>query len=33
MSTILSKLVSMQYKGKGNIREYIMEMSNILLLD
>ncbi|KAL6335093.1 hypothetical protein AAG906_026473 [Vitis piasezkii] len=28
MSTILSKLVSMRYKGKENIREYIMEMSN-----
>ena len=27
-STILSKLVPMLYKGKGNIREYIMEMSN-----
>ncbi|PKU81467.1 hypothetical protein MA16_Dca024602 [Dendrobium catenatum] len=30
ISTILSKLVSMQYKGKGNIREYIMEMSNLV---
>ena len=29
-STILSKLVSMQYKGKENIREYIMEMSNLV---
>ncbi|RVX03812.1 Retrovirus-related Pol polyprotein from transposon TNT 1-94 [Vitis vinifera] len=29
-STILSKLVSMRYKGKENIREYIMEMSNIV---
>ncbi|RVW21166.1 Retrovirus-related Pol polyprotein from transposon TNT 1-94 [Vitis vinifera] len=29
-STILSKLVSMQYKGKKNIREYIMEMSNLV---
>ncbi|PKU81665.1 hypothetical protein MA16_Dca019663 [Dendrobium catenatum] len=29
-STILSKLVSMRYKGKGNIREYIMEMSNLV---
>ena len=28
-STILSKFVSMRYKGKGNIREYIMEMSNL----
>ncbi|XP_058761088.1 uncharacterized protein LOC131634436 [Vicia villosa] len=26
-STTLSKLISMSYKGKGNIREYIMEMS------
>ena len=30
MSTILSKLVSMWYKGKGNIREYILEMSNLV---
>ncbi|KAF7827012.1 Retrovirus-related Pol polyprotein from transposon TNT 1-94 [Senna tora] len=29
-STLLSKLVSMRYKGKGNIREYIMEMSNLV---
>ncbi|RVW21557.1 hypothetical protein CK203_109657 [Vitis vinifera] len=29
-STILSKLVSMRYKGKENIREYIMEMSNLV---
>src|SRR5436189_5142922 len=29
-STILTKLVSMWYKGKGNIREYIMEMSNLV---
>ena len=29
-STILSKLVSMWYKGKGNIKEYIMEMSNLV---
>ena len=29
-NTILSKLVSMQYKGKENIREYIMEMSNLV---
>ncbi|CAJ2664638.1 unnamed protein product [Trifolium pratense] len=28
-SSILSKLISMSYKGKGNIREYIMEMSNL----
>ncbi|XP_042423023.1 uncharacterized protein LOC122010570 [Zingiber officinale] len=26
---LLMKLVSMQYIGKGNIREYIMEMSNL----
>ena len=30
MSSILSKLVSMRYKGKENIREYIMEMSNLV---
>ena len=29
-STILSKLVSMHYKGKENIREHIMEMSNLM---
>ena len=29
-STILSKLVSMRYKWKENIREYIMEMSNLV---
>ncbi|KAK4488227.1 hypothetical protein RD792_003973 [Penstemon davidsonii] len=29
-STVLSKLVSMRYKGKGNIREYIMEVSNLV---
>ena len=28
-STILKSLISMKYKGKGNIREYIMEMSHI----
>ncbi|XP_024641115.1 uncharacterized protein [Medicago truncatula] len=28
-SSVLSKLVSMNYKGKGNIREYILEMSNL----
>ncbi|XP_015956627.2 uncharacterized protein LOC107480946 [Arachis duranensis] len=28
-SSLLSKLVSMRYKGKGNIREYIMEMSHL----
>nr|CAN61880.1 hypothetical protein VITISV_018026 [Vitis vinifera] len=29
-NTILSKLVSMRYKGKENIMEYIMEMSNLV---
>ncbi|KAI0519248.1 hypothetical protein KFK09_006690 [Dendrobium nobile] len=29
-STILSKLVSIRYKGKGNIKEYIMKMSNLI---
>ncbi|XP_073041741.1 uncharacterized protein [Primulina eburnea] len=29
-STILIKLVSMWYNEKGNIREYIMEMSNLV---
>ena len=29
-TTILSKLVSMRYKGKGNIREFIMEISNLV---
>jgi transposase InsO family protein len=28
-STLLANLISMRYKGKGNIREYIMEMSHI----
>ncbi|CAH9097777.1 unnamed protein product [Cuscuta europaea] len=28
-STLLSTLVIMKYKGKGNIREYILEMSHI----
>ncbi|KAF2308727.1 hypothetical protein GH714_014606 [Hevea brasiliensis] len=28
-STILAKLISMRYTGKGNIREYIMKMSNL----
>ncbi|XP_029127004.1 uncharacterized protein LOC114915850 [Cajanus cajan] len=28
-SNLLAKLISMRYKGKGNIREYIMEMSNL----
>ncbi|KAF2289494.1 hypothetical protein GH714_036639 [Hevea brasiliensis] len=28
-STILAKLISMRYTGKGNIRDYIMEMSDL----
>ncbi|KAL5774802.1 hypothetical protein ACOSP7_012359 [Xanthoceras sorbifolium] len=28
-STLLASLISMNYKGKGNIREYIMKMSHI----
>lgn len=28
-STLLQSLISMRYKGKGNIREYIMEMSHL----
>ncbi|XP_068644657.1 uncharacterized protein [Aristolochia californica] len=28
-SSLLAKLVLMKYKGKGNIREYIMEMSHL----
>ena len=28
-STLLANLTSMRYKDKGNIREYIMEMSHI----
>ena len=28
-STIIKSLISMKYKGKGNIREYIMEMSHL----
>ena len=28
-SILLGSLVSMKYKGQGNIREYIMQMSNI----
>ena len=28
-STLLQNLISMKYKGNGNIREYIMEMSHI----
>ncbi|RDY10022.1 hypothetical protein CR513_05528, partial [Mucuna pruriens] len=29
MSNLLAKLILMKYKGRGNIREYIMEMSNL----
>ncbi|XP_073003536.1 uncharacterized protein [Typha latifolia] len=29
IGTLLTKLISMKYKGKWNIREYIMEMSNV----
>ncbi|XP_022862761.1 uncharacterized protein LOC111382947 [Olea europaea var. sylvestris] len=29
ISTLLQSLISMKYKGKGNIREYIIEMSHI----
>ena len=29
-STILANLISMRYKAKGNTREYILEMSNIV---
>ena len=28
-STLLASLIFMKYKGKGNIREYIMQMSHI----
>jgi len=28
-STLISNLISMKYQGKGNVREYIMGMSNI----
>ena len=28
-STLLANLVSMKYKGKENIKEYIMEMSHV----
>ena len=30
MSTILGKLVSMRYRVKENIRDYIMDMSNLV---
>lgn len=29
IGTILTNLISMRYKGKGNIREYIMEMFHL----
>ncbi|RDX99274.1 hypothetical protein CR513_17691, partial [Mucuna pruriens] len=29
MFNLLAKLITMKYKGKGNIKEYIMEMSNL----
>ena len=29
MCTLLTNLLSMRYKGKGNIREYILEMSHL----
>ncbi|XP_068649283.1 uncharacterized protein [Aristolochia californica] len=29
VSSLLAKLVSMKYKGKGNIREYIIEISHL----
>ena len=29
-STLLENLISMRYKGNGNIREYIMEMSHLV---
>lgn len=29
-STLLAKLISMKYKDKGNIMEYIMEMSHLI---
>ena len=28
-SNLLAKLISMKFKGKSNIREYIMEMSKL----
>ena len=30
-NTIISKLVSVRYKAKENIREYIMKMSNLVM--
>ena len=29
-NTLLLRLITMKYKGKGNVREYIMEMSHIV---
>ncbi|RDX86507.1 hypothetical protein CR513_32153, partial [Mucuna pruriens] len=29
MDILLAKLISMKYKGKENIRDYIMKMSNL----
>ncbi|KAH0676245.1 hypothetical protein KY285_024046 [Solanum tuberosum] len=29
-NTTINKIVSMRYKGKGNVREYIIEMSNLM---
>ncbi|KAB5520226.1 hypothetical protein DKX38_024545 [Salix brachista] len=29
IGTLLTSLISMKYKGKGNVREYIMEMSHL----
>ncbi|RDX65515.1 hypothetical protein CR513_55823, partial [Mucuna pruriens] len=29
-SNLLAKLISMKYKGRGNIREYIMEVSDLI---
>ena len=29
IGTLLTNLISMRYAGKGNIREYIMEMSHL----
>jgi hypothetical protein len=28
-STLLANLISMKYSGKGNIKKYIMQMSNL----
>ena len=30
-STLLANIISVRYKGNGNIREYIMEMSHLAL--